>query len=422
MLTRSLALSCVLAMGLASALAQVAKPLHIKNAKIEAGRGRIIESGDILIVGGKIEAVGTVANPPADAETIDASGLVVYPGFFDGYSTRGLKLPDWATSLARDSRTVAPPTMDADNKKGFRPELRASDCLDLGSTVASWHAVGVTQACLAPSSGAFRGQSTLVSIAPNGKEFLVNSFAQVVAFSTGTGAGYPDSLMGMISYIRQSFADATRLSQTTAPDEKSPWLPLVSVVKGTTPLMFVADSERDISRALILCSEFGCAPIVTMARDAYLKTEMLQRSKAKLIVSVNIGNEPSKTPAQGADATPAPVLEERWANWKKRSENLLAIAKSNIPFAFSSEGDLDGFLTNVRRIIKLGLDRTAALDALTIGAAKLFGVESSLGTVEPGKTANLVLMSGDFADEKSVAKFVIVGGTKFSLEKSGGSQ
>src|SRR2546425_8350539 len=105
----------------------------IVGAKIEIGDGRVIEKGTLLIRDGLIEAVGATITVPPDAEVIKGDGLIVFPGFIDGYTNKGLKLPDAQPNqdVAPDTLAEAPPFMREANRKAVRPELRACDYLAL---------------------------------------------------------------------------------------------------------------------------------------------------------------------------------------------------------------------------------------------------------------------------------------------------
>src|SRR5262249_16886512 len=116
---------------------------------------------------------------------------------------------------------------------------------------------------------------------------------------------------------------------------------------------------------------------------------------------------------------PPEVLAEREGKWIDRVHTAKAMAAAGIPFSFSSRGsrDRDEFWKNLRRVIAEGLDRQAALDALTINPAKLLGVDHDLGTVEVGKIANLTIMDGDFAKDDTKFMYVVVAGRLYDLTK-----
>ncbi len=122
------------------------------------------------------------------------------------------------------------------------------------------------------------------------------------------------------------------------------------------------------------------------------------------------------------DDTPKAVKQELHRKWEEKVANAANLAKAGVPFVFTTKGvrNLPEFFTNLRSAIKAGLPRTVALRALTIDAAKLFGVDRQIGTVEAGKTADLVVMSGDFADASARIKYVFIDRDKFEPETDTG--
>lgn len=401
------------------------KPIVIEGARIVTGTGRVIETGSILIADGILKQVGVTVDKPAGSELFQAKGLTVYPGFIDAYSSRGLKLPTPPSSESRDTTSFAPASMLFGNRKGVRPELLAADCLDLETHAGDWMKQGVTSVFLAPGTGTFRGQGVLTAAVPNTekvKHEYVKSFGQMIAFATSGGEGYPTSLMGFISLIRQTLLDAQRHAALASPP-KSDWLDsLKSLVKGTTPALFYADSGNEIVRALSLCKEFSLRPILVGAREAYQQIPLIKSSGARVIASVAIGSEPPKKNPEGEAQRPQELLNEAWESWHSRAQNLIRLSEAGVSFALTSEGDSGQLLPNLRRIIKLGLSKETALRALTQGAAEMFGVANRIGTIEVGKSANLVLMTGDFADEKSAVQAVVIDGQKFEVDQKGGAR
>jgi hypothetical protein len=115
-----------------------------------------------------------------------------------------------------------------------------------------------------------------------------------------------------------------------------------------------------------------------------------------------------------------PEAEEELNALRRRVEapqNPAALAKAGVRFAFQSADMAPrDFLRNVGRAVQAGLDRNVALRALTLTPAEFFGVSDRLGSIEKGKTANLVAMTGDLFDQRSQVKFVFVDGQKFEPE------
>lgn len=221
---------------------------------------------------------------------------------------------------------------------------------------------------------------------------------------------------------RQTLYDALRYGSGSPPTdekEKDPaFEALLPVLQGRLPALWAADTEREISRALVLAEEFGLRVWLTGAREAYRSIPVLKEKKIPVILNANISAEPRRANEEGAtDPLPQAVLEERYRLWAERGQNAKVLNEQAVPFALGSEGDTSSdFIRNVRRLIALGLKREAALAALTKDAASLLGVGDKLGTLEKGKLANVTVMDGDFVEEKTAVKMVFVLGKKTEVK------
>jgi imidazolonepropionase-like amidohydrolase len=93
------------------------------------------------------------------------------------------------------------------------------------------------------------------------------------------------------------------------------------------------------------------------------------------------------------------------------------LLEAGVPVAFTTfGGNLSDYLANVRKLIASGIDKQAALKCMTSGAAGILGVSDKIGSIEAGKQANLVLMSGDLADATSKVESIIVEGKAVKME------
>ena len=143
-----------------------------------------------------------------------------------------------------------------------------------------------------------------------------------------------------------------------------------------------------------------------------------------LIVGLNFGAEPKndvKKDEQTPDDQPTDPTEtfaERARLYNEAARNALALQGAGMPFAFTTHGckDVGEFMTRLRAAVKAGLPRATALRALTLDAARLFGVERTMGTLEVGKAANVAAFTGDFLDEKTKLKMMYVEGRRFDPE------
>lgn len=439
------------------------KVFAITQARIFVGDGRVLERATVLIREGVIEAVGTDVAIPPDAEVIKGDGLVVYPAFIDAHTTQGLKLPDWQPDQDEppDTSVEAPPFMRVANRKGIRPELRAVDCLILdAATLVPYRQAGFATALFAPFGGAINGMSALVNLsgAPKRECVVKPVVAMHFAFQMPrTVRGYPSSLMGIFAHLRQTLLDAHYWRAMQAafengsgkrPPADESLISLQPVLNGTMPVIFDADSENEIRRAIKFADEFGLRLIISGGREAWKVADELARRQIPVIVSLAFGPEPrypsgrrqpSERPQAPSETPPkllaepqaeeeAPIaereeetemtgaiLKERQRQWQERVANAAKLHRAGVLFAFTTRGtrNFSEFWQNLRRALQAGLPKEIALRALTINPAKLFGVDSHMGTVEAGKVANLVVMTDEFTAEKAQVRYLFIDGRKF---------
>lgn len=435
----------------------------IVGARIEVGDGRVIEKGTVLIREGLIQAAGAQVAVPPEAEVVPGDGLVVYPGFVDAETAKGLKLPAWEPDqdVPPDLEADAPPFMREANRKGVRPELRAVDNLALtDAELTPYRKAGFTTALLAPSGGAINGVSALVNLSGRPRRECVVRPAVAMGFAfDAPGSGYPASLLGIFAHLRQTLLDARRFRATQAafdggsgqrPPVDEALAALQPVLNGTLPVLFDADSQNEIRRAIRLADEFGMRLVISGGAEAWKVAPLLASRRIPVLVRLEFGDEPSagqprdeaskeekpteveKPPTEATppkrsdteaepaeDQLPAAVLKDRHRLWDEAVANAGRLQKEDVLFAFTTRGtrDPDEFRANVRRAVGAGLAKEAALQALTLNAARIFGVDRQMGTIEPGKIANLVVMSADFTDPKSKVRFAFIDGRKFELDK-----
>jgi hypothetical protein len=439
---------CLLsALLVASPAPRIAPEIAIVAARIEIGDGRVIDNGTILIRGDRIAAIGAGLAVPRGATVIDGKGLTVYPGFIDAYSTSGLKLPEALPSGKDqpDTLNTAPATMWHENRKNIRADVQAAKCLDLKGPFTGRYKEGITSVLLSGGNGSLAGTAALVDLTAEPKVVNEQAAGEIVLRSGGgfrggehvhdhggedmaaqdlagaqrpqgaqqpTGYQYPGTLFGVYGLMRQTLADAQYYAAQTSPKADPTYEGLKPLVTGRIPGLFTLANARDISRAANVSKEFGFRMIVNGASDGYRMIDLLKSRQAPVILSTELMDEPTRKMSDDRDATPQRVLDARWELWKERQGNAKMLNDAGITLAFR-----DPSLENVRKMIAAGPPRDAALRALTINPATIYGVSDRLGTVEAGKLANLVIMTGDFADAKSTVKTVLVEGNPFETEK-----
>ena len=434
--TRRFVLSAFAAVLIQGLAAEAPHVFAIRGAQIVPVAGPVVESGTVVIRGGVIDAVGVGVAVPPDATVIDGQGLTVYPGLIDMGTQAGIDVP--AIAAPRDPRT----RIDVERWKRqvlLRPDIEAArfikaDPADL-KKLASF---GITAVLAVPGGGAIAGMSAMLHAAIPDEEPQIGNIADAragryvvktpallhVRFpDSPPGEAYPDSLMGVIAFVRQAFLDAGyaqaerarggKTGQPAPPPAYDPALDaLVPALAGRIPVAFEAQEAHEIRRAIRFAREFKLDTVIVNGLEADQVIDDLKLQKVRVLLSVNYPARP-KTLAPDADE-PLRTLRQRAG----APSVAAALDKAGVPFAFASDGlqDPGDFLKNVGKAVKAGLPRDAALRALTLGAATIAGAADRLGSIERGKIASLVITQGDLFDDKVVIKHVFVGGRQVVLE------
>ena len=407
----------------------------IRGARLVTAAGAPIESGTLVIRGGVIEAVGVNAAVPADADVIDGKGLTVYPGLIDLGNTRAAdqtppQMPQNLNTTAEVERWK--------RTQILKPQARAADAVKVDDAELSrLAAAGITSVLALPAGEVISGQSALVNVAAPPEQPQIGNIVEPrrglivvktpVAFHVSFperpragGNAYPESLMGVIAFVRQAFLDAQhhrdllRKPQPRGSEgADDPALEaLQPAVDGKVPVAFEANETREILRALKLAGDFKLQPIVTGAREAATVAADLKANNVRVVYSLNYPQRP-RSLAPDADE-PVRTLRTRADAPRGPGE----LARAGVPFAFASAGlnEPKDFVRNAARAVKAGLSEDAAIRALTLEAATIAGVGDRIGSLEKGKTANVIVTDGSLFDEKTTVKRVFVEGRWVAID------
>lgn len=414
----------------------------IVKARLVLSPEQELDQGTLVIRDGLIAAAGKDVAVPPDAEIIDGSGLIVYPGFIDA-ATSSLLDPNRGAvpsagrpvDFSRFALAATPP----DNRKSLTPEFEAPQGLktDLAGIEAR-RKIGFTSIHLVPAGRIAGGSGAL--LATSGlplREALVSSvtYPQFQLFSP-PGPGYPATLMGATAHLRQAFLDARRQVQhrrlyavqapgIARPPEDPVLEALGDVADKRQTSLFIAQADDDIHRALDFAEEQQLPVIIWGAREADRCIERLKSSARGAILQVNWGNEPAVEPNKPSETLvaqpkdPLRLQHDRLNAWKQAVATPQLLAREKVPFALSTEGlgDPIELFKGMRQAIAAGLSRQAALAALTRDAAALLGLDKRLGTLSPGKLAHVTVLNGPFDDERSKVRFVFVDGLRFEYNQ-----
>jgi len=275
------------------------------------------------------------------------------------------------------------------------------------------------------------GQSALINLAGDTPQQMIvrSPVAMHVGFTPLRAGGYPGSLMGVFAQLRQMMLDAQRYRDSLQIYERSPrgmrrpetdrsLAALIPVIEGRMPVVMLANSEREITRALDLGAEFKLKLIIAGGREAERVADRLVKQNVPVLLSLNL---PRRTTAASAEADPEPmrVLRER----VEAQATAGKLAKAGVRFGFESGSitNISDLMANVNRNLENGLQQADALRAFTIWPAEILGVQNQLGSIEVGKIANLTVTRGDLFDRNVRVAHVFIDGHPVDLRPPTGA-
>lgn len=382
-----------------------AEPIAIINAEIHlagpAENPRTIRSGSIIINDGRIVAVGANVTSPGDEfRIIDAAGMPVTPGLFAPVSALGIE-EIGGNDEGNDRR--------ADRGFPLSASLNAEDALNTSSSVIPVNAAGgVTRAYTTPDPGGklFGGCGMVIDLSGSVDPVTKSCVAQMVAMGQAGANRAGDTKAGALALLRYYLNEAKRYSQApedyrymtnvselTIPDLEA----LVPYVNGEKPLLVEVESAPDIRRLIEMQREFGLDLVLLSAREAWMVAEELALADIPVIINP-LDNLPVRFEAMGATLSNAARLQEKGVR--------VAFFDSDI-----------GYTHNLRALTQLagnavahGMSREDALAAITLNPAIIWGLEAELGTIQAGKTADIVIWDGDPLELTSRPTTVIIAG------------
>lgn len=385
----------------------------IRNARIVTVSGADIENGTVVIRDGKIEAVGTNVNVPAGAQSIDASGLSVYPGMIDAGTNMGLV----------EVSQGANGTVDTAEVGELNPNAKAITAVNPHSAhIAVTRVEGVTNTLTAPTGGLISGQAALINLlgtAP--KEMaVVPQFALVITYPRigGGGGGFggfqpPANLTETLAnnerqleQIRKMLRDAEaygRAQDAYAKDKSLPrpdrnvvLEPLIPYVRGEQPVIFRANREAEIRGALKFAEEMKLKAIILGGNDASKVASLLKEKNVPVILTGVFS-----LPSREDDA------------YDVLYENPAKLQQAGVRFAIST-GDAGAEVRNLAQYAGMaaayGLSKADGVKSVTLYPAQIMNVADRLGSIEPGKMANLVVTDGDLLEIRTQIRYLFIDG------------
>lgn len=427
-----LASTAILLCGVAAAQQ---KPIVLRGGKLLTVSHGTVENGALVMENGKITAVGpsSAVRLPKDARVIDVSGMTVYPGLIDSETALGL------TEISSEQMTndLVEPSDE------IMPHMHVYDAFHAESELIPVTRLnGITNAIVAPDSrDTLPGQDSFVQLAgkSSNEMLLVRDIAMPLNFTgeqrrndPGEKEKFPETRMGLAAQLRQAFVDAQDYAQRWADyekkkaeyekttnestaktndkekDKKQPPAPpkrdlkleaLLPYLQGKKPVVLAAQEANDLQTAVGLAQEFHLKFVLNHISHAQPLLDYVASLKVPVIVGP-IYEEPK--PEERYDAVYSLPAQLSKRGVKIAFASFSAHDSRNLPYQA-------GFAT------AFGLPYDEALKAITLNAAEIWGVADQFGSLDVGKTANVVVANGDPLDMKTDVKQVFIAGQEVPM-------
>jgi imidazolonepropionase-like amidohydrolase len=366
-----------------------------------------VENGTVLIEDGKITAVGAGLAVPDSAEVIDAAGQWVLPGFIEVHGHVGVheEAQGWAgsdTNEMTEPVTAQVRALDAINPAdlGFRDAITGG-VLAVNVNPGSGNPIGGQTVALrcwgrTVDEMLLREPSGLKSALGENPKRVYGEQGKMPSTRLGTAAVIRGAFVAAANYLAKLDAEAAKADADRKPVDRDLKLEALGrVLRREIPWRQHCHRADDIATALRIAEEFGYDLVIDHGTEAHLVADLLADRNIPVIIG------PLFTSRSKVE-----LLNRSLANPGR-------LARAGVTIAITTDHPVVPihFLVHQATLaVKEGLDRDTALRSLTINPARIAGIDDRLGSIEPGKDADLVLWSGDPLDVFSRAQRALIGG------------
>jgi len=371
-----------------------------------------LENATVVIENGQIAEIGTGIQVPAGAKLIDASGKIITPGLFSAMGQLGL------SEVGAVSGTNDAVQRGDDFSAGFD----VADAYNRRSVVIPISRIdGITRALIAPRAGrpdeqgnssrVLSGLASVVQLGDSGN-YLTRHGVAVVANLGETGSAVAaGSRAAAIQQLRAALADALDYRRNKAAYERGDWREysvstadleaLISVVEGERSMIFNANRASDIEVVIKLASEFSLSAIIIGGAEAWMLANELAAAKVSVIID-GTANLPGNFDR---------------INARLETGGILAAAGVRVAFGAGAQTHQARNITqSAGNAVANGMDWDAALEAITLAPAQMYGVDREVGSLEPGKSADLIIWGADPLELTSYPEQVFIQGESIPME------
>jgi imidazolonepropionase-like amidohydrolase len=391
----------------------VAETTAIVGGKVHTmGPQGTIENATIVIDDGRIISVGEGTAPPAGATTIDANGKIVTPGLFSPIGNLGLV----------EVGLSAGPLDAVQRGDSFTAGFDVADAYNRRSTLIAINRIeGITRAVITPisrnpdklgnMSHVISGLAAIVNLGDSEHSLERRAVALVVNLGQRGSGLAGGSRVGALLTLRNALNEAIdyrdhkddfeRGARRTYSHGVADLDALQGVLSRATPLYVDVHRASDIEVLMQLVDEYGIRAIISGGAEAWMLAEQLAAADIAVVLA------------------PMDVLPSDFDRINARRESAAILAAAGVTISFA---DSRGHTHNARNItqsagnaVANGLSWDDALRAITLAPAEIFGVASSVGSIEPGKEADIVIWPDDPLEVTTYPEQVLIKGESISM-------
>jgi len=385
--------------------------LYITNGTVHVGNGQVMENATIEVDNGKIVQVGqNISIPPGDVKVIDAKGKQVYPGLILSVTDLGLK------EIAESVRG----SNDFHELGDLNASIRSIVAYNTDSKIiGTLRANGILLAGVTPQGGTISGSSSVVQLDAWNWEDAAYKMDNAIHLNMPTFINRPrrgggrmqqdetdptKQALEKIDEIKNFFRQARAYLQESAHNATNLKFEAVKGLFDKRQKLFVhADQVKQMLVAIDFVKEFGFNVVVVGGSESFLIPDLLKQNNIAVIL-----HEEHSLPAMEDDDIDQP--------YKTPAQ----LQKAGVLFALNDEHEESRFrnlMFNAGTAAAYGLTKEEALQAITLNAARILGIEDRTGSLETGKDANIVISQGDILDMRSsIILHALIQGREVSLD------
>ena len=379
------------------------------NAKIHLDYKISIDNGTLIIKNGIIENVGSNIQIPDGIRVFDLEGKHIYPSFIDLYSDYGIVKSErrrpssnWMSSYTNPqilsnkngpfswNESIKPEVNSVENLKFDKK--RSKELRDLGFGAVLSHNM----------DGIMRGTGALVSLNDDVEQKIIikDKASTHYSFTKGsTQQNYPNSLMGAVALLKQSFLDAEWYLQNKGEiNEVNLSFEAINHNKSLPKIIQVRDKIR-VLLAKKVAKEMNFNFIIKGTGDEYQRLSEIKENNLKLIVPINF----PKTYNVDDPFKNNNLSLSQLKHWELAPSNFYFLEKEGVDFSITTNGlnNLSDFRKNLIKSLNRGVSKETLLKSLTYNPSKFLNVHNKIGSIKKSYHANFFVTDGDFFNEET---------------------